>query len=118
MYNIHGILELLLEHWEEFNACLRLRGPNLLEITALSADIETVNLLAETNQFNSKHDANHGLRNFAKCLTERTNVTDESIHAFDELLLVLNENSKRPRSRESFMENGFLEQFFCSGHHV
>jgi len=110
MYNSHGVLELLLEHWEEFSTCPRLKVPNLLEITALYADVETVNLLAETNYSKLKYDANNSLRDFAKRLTERVDVTDELIHAFDKFLLVLNENPERPRSRESLMEKGLLEQ--------
>ncbi len=35
MYNSHQVLELFLVHWEEFSTCPRLKGPNLLEITAL-----------------------------------------------------------------------------------
>lgn len=110
MYNSHGVLELLLEHWEEFSTCPRLKGPNLLEITALYADVKTVNLLAETNHFKLKYDANYSLTDFAKRLTERVDVTDELIHAFDVFLLVLNENPERPRSRESLVEKGLLEQ--------
>lgn len=109
MYNSHGVLELLLEHWEEFSTCPRLKGPNLLEITALYADVKTVNLLAETDPFKLKYDAEYSLRDFAKRLTERVDVTDELIHAFNELLLVLHENPERPASRESSMEKG-LEQ--------
>lgn len=110
MYNSHGVLELLLEHWEEFSTCPRLKGPNLLEITALYADVETVNLLAKTNHFKLKYDADYSLRDFAKRLTERVDITDELIHAFDVFLYVLNENPERPRSRESSMEKGLLEQ--------
>ncbi len=110
MYNSHGVLELLLEHWEEFSTCPRLKDPNLLEITALYADVETVKLLAETNHFKLKYDADYSLRDFAKRLTERVGVTDELIHAFDKFLLVLTRNPGRPRSRESSMEKGLLEQ--------
>lgn len=110
MYNSHGVLELLLEHWEEFSACPRLKGPNLLETAALYADVETVNLLAETNPFKLEYDAEYSPRDFARCLNERVDVTDELIHAFDELLLILNENPERPRSTESLMEKGLLEQ--------
>ena len=110
MYNSHGVLELLLEHWEEFSTCPRLKGPNLLETTALYADVETVNLLAKTDHFKLIYDANYSLRDFAKRLTERIDVTDELIHAFDELLLVLNENPESPRSRQTFTEKGLPEQ--------
>ena len=110
MYNSHRVLELLLEHWKEFSTYPRLKGPNLLEITVLYADVETVNLLAETNHFKLKYDANYSLRAFAKRLTKRVDVTDELIHAFDELLFVLNENPERPKSRQIMMEKGLLEQ--------
>ena len=110
MYNSHQVLELFLVHWEEFSTCPRLKGPNLLEITALYADVETVKILAETNHFKLMYDANYSLRDFAKRLTERADVTDELIRAFDKLLLVLNENPVRPKSRESLMEKGLLEQ--------
>ena len=109
MYNSHRVLELLLEHWQEFSTCPRLKGPHLLEITALYADLETVNLLAETNHFHLKYDANYSLRDFAKRLTERVDVTNELIHAFDELLLVLNNNPESPISKEILMKD-FLEQ--------
>ena len=98
IYNSHGVLELLLDRWEEFSTCPRLKGPHLLEITALYADVETVGLLAQADHFKLKYDANYSLREFAKRLTERTDVTDELIRAFDELLLVLNENPARSTS--------------------
>lgn len=108
IYNSHGVLELLLDHWEEFSTCPRLKGPHLLEITALYADAETVELLAKTDHFKLKYDATYNMREFAKRLTERVDVTDELIQAFDELLLVLNENPTRSTSTsgESLVEKG------------
>ena len=112
MNNSHGVLELLLDFWEQFSTCPRLQGPHLLEITALYADVETVRLLAATDHFQLKYDANYTLREFAQRLTERADVTDELIHAFDELLLVLNENPSRsdPTGGESAMEKGLVGQ--------
>ncbi|KAL8726875.1 MAG: hypothetical protein Q9166_006427 [cf. Caloplaca sp. 2 TL-2023] len=104
MYSSHRVLKLLLEHWEEFSTCPRLEGPNLLEITALYADIETLGLLAETDHLKLRYDANYSLKDFAKRLTERVDVTDELIEAFDNLLHNLNANPERPRSRESSLE--------------
>lgn len=110
MYNSHGVLELLLGNWEEFSMCPRLKGPNLLEIAALYADVETVKLLAETDRFRLKYDAKYSLREFAKRLTERVDVTNELIQAFDELLLIFNENPERPKSKEILVKKGLLEQ--------
>jgi hypothetical protein len=39
------LLKLLLERWFEYNECPRLTGPNLLEIVARYADVETMLLL-------------------------------------------------------------------------
>lgn len=47
------------------------------ETTVMYADVETVNLLAETKHFKLKYDANYSLREFAKRLNERVDVTDE-----------------------------------------
>lgn len=105
-YNSHGVLQLLLERWEEFSTCPRLQGPHLLEITALYADLTTVKLLTETDHFKLKYDPNYSLKDFAKRLTERVDVTTELIDAFDELLLVLSEEPIIPESGESLMEKG------------
>jgi ankyrin repeat protein len=107
-YNSHGVLRLLLERWEEFSTCPRLQGPHLLEITALYADVETVQILAETDHFKLKYDEKYSVRDFAKCLTDRVDVTDELLQAFDKLLLVINENPERRKSRENLMEAGLL----------
>lgn len=105
-YNSHEVLRLLLERWDEFSACPRLKGPHLLEITALYADVATVKLLAGANHFKLKYDPNYSMRDFAKRLTERVDVTKELIDAFDELLFVISEEPKRRESRESLMEKG------------
>lgn len=110
MYNSHGILKLLLEHWEEFSTCPRLKGPNLLEIAALYADVETLGMLAAADHLKLEYDASFSLRDFAKRLTERVDVTDELIEAFDNLLYILNANPGRPRSTESSLEKGLPER--------
>lgn len=76
----------------------------------LYTDVEIVNLLGKTNYFKSKYDAHYCLRDFEKCLTERVNVTDELIHAFDELFFVLNKNPERPKSREILVDKGLIKK--------
>lgn len=109
-YNSHRVLKLLLERWEEFSTCPRLQGPHLLEITALYGDVETVKLLTTADHFQLKYDENYSLRDFAKRLTERADVTDELVQAFDKLLLVLQDDPspERPRSRDSLVDEGLL----------
>ena len=113
MYNSHGVLELLLGHWEEFSTCPRLQGFNLLETTALYADVETVNILAQTtNHFKLKFDAKkYSLSEFAKRLTERVDVTNDLVDAFDELLFILNEiPPARPKNKDILVEKSLLEK--------
>lgn len=98
MYNSHGVLKLLLDHWEEFSTCPYLKGLHLLEITALYADVETVRLLVKKDHKKLKYDANYTLREISKRLAERIDVTDELIQAFDELLLILHNKPVTPTS--------------------
>ena len=118
MYNSHGVLELLLDHWEEFSTCPRLKGPHLIEIAILYADVESIKLLTQTDHLNLNYDEKYTLKGFAKSLTERVDVTDELIAAFDELLLVLNHNPvARPpsRTKDSELEKGLLpDHHYCS----
>jgi ankyrin repeat protein len=50
-YNSHGVLQLLLDRWFEYSECPRLKGPHLLQITGLYADIETIDILTTTSHF-------------------------------------------------------------------
>ena len=112
MYNSHVVPELLLAHWEEFSTCPRLQGFNLLETTALYADVETVNILAQTNHFKLKYDAKYSLREFAKWLIERVDVTNDLVDVFDELLFILNEiPSAQPKTKDILVEKGLLEKY-------
>lgn len=69
-----------------------------------------MNLLAKTNHFKLKDDANCCLRDFAKHLTERVVVTDELMHAFYELLFVLNHSPERLKIREILVEKCLIEK--------
>lgn len=88
-YNSHNILRLLLDRWFEYSECPRLTGPHLLEIVALYADVETISILINTDHFRLKYDSSYALGDFAKRLSERSDVTEKLILAFEELLLVI-----------------------------
>jgi ankyrin repeat protein len=44
-YNSHNVLELLLHQRFEYSVCPRPKGPHLLQIAALYADIKSINIL-------------------------------------------------------------------------
>ncbi|KAF4636355.1 hypothetical protein G7Y89_g1727 [Cudoniella acicularis] len=98
MYNSHGVLQLLLDRWEEFSACPRLKGPNLLEIVALYADVETVKLLAEADHFKLKYDANY---------KSREGLIEKGLHDHPPVLATMYESEKlvvdARRSKEGFL---------------
>lgn len=100
-YNSHRVLKLLLERLEEFGIYPRLRGPNLLEITALYADVEIVMLLVETDHLKLKY--------ITKTLSSRTDVTDELILAFDDFLFALGANIGEPKSIENLTGGGLFK---------
>ena len=101
-YNSHEVLQLLLDRWLEYSVCLRLKGPHLLQIAALYADIETINILMTTNHFKLKYDRSYVAGDFATRLRQR------SVTAFDNLINIID---KEPDSRvgtASLMESGLL----------
>jgi hypothetical protein len=106
IYNSHKVLRLLLDRWEGYKECPRLKGPHLLEVVALYADVETAEILTETNHLKLKYDKDYTMGNFVKSLLARSDVTDELVQAFDNLLTVIREQPRK-MSIDSMMEKGF-----------
>ncbi|KAF3912613.1 Ankyrin-1 [Arthrobotrys entomopaga] len=98
-FNSHNVLQLLLDRWFEYNECPRLKGPNLLQIVALYADVETVRQLHNTDHFKLKYDRNYVQSEFVRLLKERADLSDALLKAFEELLGVINAEAK-PISHE------------------
>ncbi|KUJ19420.1 ankyrin [Mollisia scopiformis] len=109
-YNSHRVLQLLLDRWDEYTECPRLKGPHLLQITALYADLETVKILTATDHVKLNYDDNFTLGDFAKRSANRLDVTDELIEAFDDLLLVCKQKPPGKQSTENLMEAGLLSR--------
>ncbi|KAL9614935.1 MAG: hypothetical protein Q9167_000577 [Letrouitia subvulpina] len=107
-YNSHEVLRLLLDRWFEFTVCPRLKSPHLLEITALYADIETIQLLTGADHINLSNDHSYALGNFATNLRQRSNVDEKLIAAFEDLVSVIGKTTNGRLSKESSMESGFL----------
>ncbi|KAL8788539.1 MAG: hypothetical protein Q9213_001612 [Squamulea squamosa] len=106
VFNSHNVLQLLLDRWFEYSECPRLKGPHLLQIVALYADIKTMEILTMTDHLVLSYDANYILGDFANRLNERPDVTEKLIKAFEELLSIINKGPEMYRSPESRMESG------------
>lgn len=107
-YNSHDVLQLLLDRWFEYSECPRLKGPHLLEMAAMYADVETINILTKTNHFMLKYDRNYAAGNFVTLLRERSAVTEKLVTAFESLLDVICEEPDLAVSTPSLMEAGLL----------
>ncbi|KAI0973587.1 ankyrin repeat-containing domain protein [Xylaria arbuscula] len=90
IHNSHSVLRLLLERWHEYSVCPRLKGPHLLEIAASYADLETLQILADTDHFRHKYDKLFTIGDFKTRLTERPDISENLALAFDELLSIIN----------------------------
>ena len=102
MNNSHGVLKLFLDRWQDYNDCPRLKGPNLLRLTAQYADIETIMILSNTNHFKLKYDLVYSTGDFETLLAQRHDADDKLTHAFNLFLQVIRENL----SQEDIMESG------------
>lgn len=107
-YNSHGVLQLLLDRWFEYSECPRLKGPHLLQIAALYADIKTINILTTTDHFMLKYDRSYLFGDFATRLQQRSDVTDKMMVAFEELISIIDKKPETQMSAESRMESGLI----------
>lgn len=107
-YNSHEVLQLLLDRWSEYVECPRLKGPHLLQIAALYADIATVDILTKTNHFMLSYDRTYIAGDFATRLRQRSDVTEKLIIAFEGLISIISQEPDSRKSTPSLMECGLL----------
>ncbi|MCJ1390081.1 hypothetical protein MMC18_002939 [Xylographa bjoerkii] len=107
-YNSHNVLQLLLDRWFECSEYPCLKGPNLLQIAALYADVQTMSMLSATDHLRLKYDQDCGLSNFASRLTERSDTTEKLTLAFKELLDIIHQRSTNSHSADDVMETGLV----------
>ena len=107
-YNSHNMLQLLLDRWFEYTECPRLKGPDLLQIVSLYADIETMSILTATDHLLLKYDKSYGLSDFMTRLRQRPDATDKLVLAFEELLGVIKQDSTAGVGTEDLMESGLI----------
>ena len=110
-YNSHNVLRLLLDRWREFSTCPRHQGPNLLQIAALHADIETINILTTWDHLISRSDRICIIGDFATRLHERLDVTDELVTKFEELITII---GREPNTYEAIRSQSDLEHLTSS----
>ena len=108
VYNNYTVLQLLLDRWYKYSECPRLKGPHLLELVAQYADMETMSILSSASYLRLNFDKDYVLHDAATRLRERSDVTEELIHSFEDLLKIINQSPPSGKSRESEMEAGFL----------
>ncbi|KAA6408740.1 MAG: hypothetical protein FRX48_07083 [Lasallia pustulata] len=107
-FNSHKVLQLLLDRWFEYSECPRLKGPHLLPIVALYADLRSISMLIATDHFKLKYDKKYSTGNFAALLQTRFGSTEELRAAFAELLNVINREPDWKTSAANLMESGLL----------
>ncbi|KAL8921836.1 MAG: hypothetical protein Q9172_003827 [Xanthocarpia lactea] len=105
-YNSHNVLKLLLDRWFEYTECPRLRGPDLLQIVALYADIETMSILSATDHLLLSYDKDYGISDFMSRLRQRPHATEKLTAAFEVLLDVIKKESDSNHGVEDLMESG------------
>ncbi|PNP40022.1 hypothetical protein TGAMA5MH_07944 [Trichoderma gamsii] len=107
-HNSHHVLQLFLERGYEYSECPRLKGPHLLDATALYADLKTIDILANTNHFRLKYDRHFALGDFRKTLRDRKDVTEKLSFAFGELLRISEGASHVAESDKRLLEAWFM----------
>ncbi|KAL8902251.1 MAG: hypothetical protein Q9207_004818 [Kuettlingeria erythrocarpa] len=88
-HNSHKVLQLLLDRWFEYTECPRLKGTHLLQIAAMYADIETIEILKSTDHFELTYDRSYIAADFATLLHKRWDFSEKLSTAFGELIQLI-----------------------------
>lgn len=102
MCNSHGVLQLLLNRWEEVNSCHRLKGPHLIQIAAQYADLETLAILSSTNHSKLEYDIKYLTGDFVTLMLQRHDADEKLRCAFDDFLGIV----RQQLSEKNLMERG------------
>lgn len=111
--NNHAVLKLLLERWSEYNECPRLKGPNLLEILAQYADVETMLLLTAVEHLRVRKDSAYIMNHYRHVIDGRDDASEKLGAAFEDLISVLRTDAACRGSRDA--ESGLLSPLGCPG---
>lgn len=111
-YNNHSVLKLLLERWSDYQVCPRLKGPNLLEIVAQYADVETMLLLTAAEHLRTRTDSLYLRDHYFQVLEERNDKCEKLDVAFGELLSVIRMDAECHGGPQGRLEAG-LNRWDC-----
>jgi ankyrin repeat protein len=109
-HNSHKVLRLIVDRWYEYTDCPRLKGPHLLRIAALYADVETLQILASIEHLRVRQDRNYAIGDFADWLRQRADHTEKLSAAFEELLEVINSAPDARKGQDDLAEAGFCHR--------
>jgi ankyrin repeat protein len=107
-HNSQSILRLILEWWNEYTNCPRLKKENLLHIVAQYGDVETLDILTKSDRLRMSYDRHYALSDFTYFLDKRPDLSQEMLLAFNELLNIVNHMPDPKQGVEGLMEGGFF----------
>jgi ankyrin repeat protein len=107
-HNSHNVLRLIIERWHEYTDCPRLKSQSLLHIVAQYADVETLNILANSDHLRMSYDRHYALADFKDLLDKRPDISQDILSAFNELLNIINYMPDPRQGVEGLMEGGFF----------
>ena len=107
-HNSHQVLQLLLDRWSEYSECPRLKGTHLLELAALYADAQTIEILKRTDHFELSYDRGYIAADFASRVRGRWDANEKLIANFQELNDIIDKKPDSRLSTPNLMESGWL----------
>ncbi|KAH8645547.1 ankyrin repeat-containing domain protein [Tricladium varicosporioides] len=107
-YNNHGVLQILLDKWKQYDKCPRLAGPDLLHITADFADVETIKILSTAEHLRLRGDKAYVLAaKPSERMANRPDMSEDLIAAFEEMLCLISDK-REEEDMEALIESGLL----------
>ena len=82
---------MLLDRSSHYKECPRLKGPNLLDLVATYADLETIEILTETDHLRANYDGSYSSHDHIEQLRARPDADEGLLSAFEGLLAIVND---------------------------
>lgn len=113
IHNSHRVLHLLLDRWEDYNECPRLKGPHLINTAAQYGDLETLKILTATDHFRLQYDKHFSLAKCVELLRERFDHNDKLHESMLNLMSVIQTTDfvgkkKVDMEKERLLESGLF----------
>jgi ankyrin repeat protein len=108
IHNSHRVLRLLLERWEDYFVCPRLRGPHLIDTAAQYGDVETLKILAAADHFRLQYDEKYSVAKCFELLRERFDHDDELHEAMLSLISIIQSKGTGDEDKDQLLESGLM----------